>query len=780
MSPSLGFCTPNRDAGHRLGLLAFTLASAAAFGQSPAPAYVFRHIAGAPGGGGWTDGVGTAARFNDIRGLAADSAGNVYVVDAGNNSIRKIALDGSVTTVAGNPPLPGSADGAGSAARFNLPMAAAFDGNGNLIIADWANNTIRRLSPAGLVTTVAGTADSALNSAGNIDGNGTAARFWGPSGVAVDDGGQIFVTDSGNDAVRRISTGGLVSTLSLSGPPGWPTGAVWAPDNPFGLLSPYQVVWGEPTNYDSPIVIDRAGNLYVVDYQWVPHPEWGPTFYLILQIDPAGKVATVSQFPLITRVAGLTVDSSGRLLVASQDGLLQMDSAGKVTTWASVSGLSGSGLAMSATGECFVADTDQVLKISPQGSVRIAAGLSAVSGTADGAGSAARFSSPRWMAVNSGGIAYVTDDGGTTLRRIAPDGTVTTLAGQPGVHGLADGTGSAATFNEFSGLVVDGAGNLIVRDSDQLRRVTPDGVVSTLAGISPAPTGGGLAIDPSGNLYYSGHEGTTASIYKLTPAGSVTAVARASSYGGLAIDRAGNIYAEDAGVIYRYDPSGNSMEATGLYSSGDAPQFAVDGDGNLFVPDSTRHTIRRITPHGDATDIAGLPWYPGSADGLGTEANFNRPTAVALDGAGNLYVTDTGNHALRMGQLAGPPVISSQPSSITVAAGGAAQFAVNATSLLPLAYQWTFNGSPVPGATGTSLTISSVTTGSAGNYAVVVSNPLGRVTSNPATLSIESSGQAGSTGPGSGGGGAIPAWFVLTVLGLSIFRRSGIAVPPKR
>ena len=139
-----------------------------------------------------------------------DSAGNVYVADSANNTIRKVTPAGVVTTLAGLAGSCGSADGTGSAARFYCPAGVAVDSAGNVYVADMHNNTIRKVTPAGVVTTLAGLAGSP----GSADGTGSAARFNDPYGVAVDSAGNVYVADTGNNTIRKVTPGGVVTTLA--------------------------------------------------------------------------------------------------------------------------------------------------------------------------------------------------------------------------------------------------------------------------------------------------------------------------------------------------------------------------------------------------------------------------------------------------------------------------------------------------------------------------------------------------------------------------------------
>src|SRR6202142_3898839 len=183
--------------------------------------YTFQVLAGLAGNAGSTDGTGSAARFNHPYGLAVDSSGNVYVADRANAVIRKITPAGVVTTIAGRAGVPGSVDGNGTAALFNNPSGVAVDGTGNLYVADTGNDTIRKITPGGTSSIFAGSAGGV----GSADGTGATVQFNSPNGIAIDGSGNLYVADSGNNTIRKITSGGVSSTLAGSpGAPGFTDG----------------------------------------------------------------------------------------------------------------------------------------------------------------------------------------------------------------------------------------------------------------------------------------------------------------------------------------------------------------------------------------------------------------------------------------------------------------------------------------------------------------------------------------------------------------------------
>jgi len=583
-------------------------------------------LAGTPGTEGRSDGTGAAARFNEPYGVAVDDAGNVYVADASNNAIRKISSAGVVTTLAGGG-LAGSADGTGAAARLDEPRGIAIDSTGTLYVADYDNHLIRKITSAGVVTTLAGQADVA----GNADGTGTAASFRGPHGIAVDAAGVVYVADTGNRAIRRITAAGAVTTLPLTG-----------------------------QNLSEPrgIAVDAAGVITVADYG-------------------SHTIRSVSTSGVVSTFAG-TLSSPGTT-----------DATGSAARFHYPSGV-----AITSAGILYVADTDNdtVRAITTGGVVTTIAGLAGRTSTVDGAGANARFEDPFSAAVDAGGVVYVADSAAHVIRRITPDGAVTTWAGSPGSFGSADGTGSAARFYSPFGVAVDTAGNVYVADSmnSTVRKIAAGGIVTTLAGT--ARRGGntdgtgaaarfdqpfGIAVDANGNVYVS--DATANTIRKITAAGVVSTLAGlAGSAGstdgtgtsarfvvpyGVAVDTTGTVFVVDhgnhtirritsAGVVTTL--AGTAGSAGSTDGSGAAARFrypsgvAVDRNGNVFVADTDNHLIRQITPAGEVTTVGGAGG-PGSTDGAGTAARFFNPKGIAADAAGRIYIADRSNHTVRIG-----------------------------------------------------------------------------------------------------------------------------------
>jgi sugar lactone lactonase YvrE len=330
------------------------------------PSRTVTTIAGLAGGTGSADGIGSAARFHNPYGVAVGSDGKVYVADELNDTIRQIARGGLVTTLAGQVGVTGWGNGVGTGAQFYYPRGVAVDSVTNVYVADTYNSTIRKIAPGAVVTTVAGLA----RSSGNVDGVGSNARFNAPTGIAVDTWGNVYVADSSAHTIRKMTPGGVVSTLA---------GRVNYVGSADGV--------GTNATFNQPkgVAVDSATNIYVADYN----------NHTIRKVAPAGTNWVVSTF----------------------------------------------------------------------------AGMAGNSGSSDGVGSNARFSYPSGVAVDSAGNLYVADTVNHTIRKITPARVVSTVAGLAMDSGAANGAGDNARFNFPNAIAVDSLGNLYVADGNTTIRL---------------------------------------------------------------------------------------------------------------------------------------------------------------------------------------------------------------------------------------------------------------------------------------------------------------------
>jgi sugar lactone lactonase YvrE len=305
-------------------------------------------------------------------------------------------------------------------------------------------------------------------------------------------------------------------------------------------------------------------------------------------------------------------------------------------------------------------------------------------GYAEGTGTVAQFTNPEGVAVDSAGNVYVADTQNHRIRKISPAGVATTFAG--GTQGYGDGTGTAAQFDIPLGLALDNAENLYVVDTHRIRKISPAGVVTTLAGNEMPGNNNidgigieakfnypcGVAVDSTGNVYVA--DASNYRIRKISPSGVVTTLAGSGTSGfsdgtgtaaqfrtpyGVAVDSMGNVYVADQGNyrIRKISPSGvvTTLAGSGTSGSSDgtgtAAQFrapygvAVDSAGNVYVTDYSA-CIKKISPAGVVTTLAGSS-TSGYADGTATAAQFNCPRGVAVDIACNVYVADSNNHCIR-------------------------------------------------------------------------------------------------------------------------------------
>ncbi len=266
------------------------------------PTGVVTTLAGSAGAAGASDGTGSAARFNAPAAAAIDASGNIYATDSNNNTIRKIAPGGVVTTFAGSAGLSGTTDGTGTAARFLTTWGVVMDASGNLFVCDRNNYTIRKITPAGVVSTFAGTGGAR----GSTDATGAAARFGWPTCIAIDGSGNLYVTDQSNFTIRKITPAGVVTTLAGS------AGQLGTTDGT-----------GSAARFSNPsgIIVDHNGNVFVTDNG----------SYTVRKITPAGVVTTFAGSPnnagsqdgtgsaaRFYRPAGLGVDSSNNLFLGRQ------------------------------------------------------------------------------------------------------------------------------------------------------------------------------------------------------------------------------------------------------------------------------------------------------------------------------------------------------------------------------------------------------------------------------------------------------------------------------
>jgi Big-like domain-containing protein/NHL repeat-containing protein len=640
-------------------------------GSANNAAYTWTTFAGTTGTG-TADGTGSNARFNHPQGVVSDTNGNAYVTDSGNNTIRKVTRAGVSSTIAGFAGTSGTNDGVGGNARFFNPTGITMDHAGNLYVVDTYNNTIRKMTPFGtnwVVSTIAGhptqyNSITGLPINGSADGTNSAAQFNWPIGITLDGTGNLYIADTDNSTIRKIA----------------PIGTNWVVTTLAGNAGNFGVVDGTGTNavFDNPwgIAVDSSTNLYVTD-------SGGRT---VRKVKPVGTNWVVATIAGLANTAGSADGTNSNARFSFPEGI-----------------------AVNNTGTLYVADTGNytIRKIMPQGTNWVVTTIAGVvpsrfsiapAGSSDGTGTNAQFNIPAGIALDPIGNLFVADQDNNEIRYVTSGGQVTTLAGIIFPKNTdINGNANDAVFTSLQGIAVDTQGNVYVTEAaNTVRQITSAGVVSTLAG-SDVPTGyplflflggtndgvgsyaqfsgpGGLTVDKSGNVYVAdGAIATIHTIREVTPAAAVTTIASiAGIYNkfettqGVAEDSASNFFATYSSddTIVKITPSGvvttiagslgnaGSTDATGTNAQFNSPSdIAVDTASNIYVADSGNSTIRKITPSGTnwvVSTIAGFAGTPGTNDGVGSAARFGSPCGIAVDSAGNLYVVDNYYDTIRM------------------------------------------------------------------------------------------------------------------------------------
>ncbi len=740
-------------------------------------AYYFGTWAGASSSG-TADGAGSAARFYDPAALAIDAGGNLYVADTGNHTLRVVTPAGVVSTLAGTPGLAGRNDGPGTAALLNTPRAIVLHSDGNLYVAEATG--LSRVTRDGRVTGLVG----------------TTAFPEGVFAIASDTAGTLLVSDPWR--ILRLTLSGQ-TTLLFNSTDLWPS---------------------QRAAQVGALARDSAGNIYAALNGALPDANSVMRNQTrIYRIAPNGAVSTVADetngLAGVGHINGLVLDSQGALYAAASSGAVFRLSSGQLSVYAGMAGSVGArdgpaaqalftnplGLAFDGAGNLFVSEINNTIRrITPAGVVSTVAGIPEQDSGRhlDAIGTAARFDGPTAIALTSVGVAYVADRSNHVIRRIATDGTVTTLAGSPGQAGYVDGVGGAARFNFPSDLALDTAGNVyVIESSGGVRKITPGGEVSTLAGgvemgPVPAPDGQGsgakfgvltaIAVSQQGDVYVAeapGYSATYGSVWarlrRITPSGAVSTISAIpvnphTYFSSLAFDRNGVLYAADPvyGSIVKLPPQGTGerFRTDDFYPR----RLALDGNSNLFMTEDRSYgatRIARFSASGQLEVLGGARYAFGHHDAVGAHARFNSLSGIAVDPQGAIYLTDEDN-ALRKGTAALAPNIISQPAGQSVSSGTAATFSVSVAGVPEPLYQWYFNGAAIAGATNRSYTVTAATAANAGNYHVVAMNELGSVTSATAALTVTAAPSGGNNGgsvAGSGGGGGAPSDFFFAACG---------------
>lgn len=597
------------------------------------------------------DGSASSARFNNPWGVAVDGSGNIYVADSASHVIRKVDINHNVSTFAGTIGVAGANDainGPATSASFNLPQGIAFDGSGNLFVTDSGNNIIRKITPSSAVSTIAGTAGTS----GTADGTGASAQFNNPEGIAFDaSAGVLYVCDTWNHTIRKLTTDGTVWNVSTFAG----TAGVAGNQNAIGTAASFSFPQG--------IAVDAAGSVYVAD----------TANQLIRSIDPSGQVNTLAGTSgttgslngsggLFWDPTGIAVDAQKNVYVtdAFNHAVRKIDQGRNVMTIAGTAAVFGSGdgqtsaqfwspqgITLDANGNLIVADTaNGTIRMLYGNSisgwtVSTLAGFASI-GSIDGKSTASQFLFPGGACVDNKGTIYIADTQNHTVRTVSSSGVTTILAGKSGVAGDANGADGDARFNAPQGIVCDASGDIYVADTGNhcIRKITMASGVTLFAG------------SPGGNAGYKDDVGTAA-LFNSPQALAIDAkylyvadtwnhVIRKIAFADGTVTTLAGV----PGIFGDTDGTGPSVgtNTARFYAPGG---IAVDASGTVFVADTQNHTIRQITPSGVVSTIAGLAGNFGTATGNGADARFFLPHSIAVNGQGDVFVLDSGNHVIR-------------------------------------------------------------------------------------------------------------------------------------
>jgi len=575
--------------------------------------------------------------------VTVDSKGNTYF--SSGNAVFKIDSGGNLTLVAGNSRAGYSGDGGPAIqAQLNGPQGLAVDSNGNLYIADSVNNRVRIVNSSGVINTFAGTGQSSPGGGGTFNDGGLAINglLRLPSGVCVDSNGNIYIADTGDNLIREVTTDGIIHSVAGDG---------------FGSFSgdTYPAVQAElhtPTD----VAVDKNFNIYIADSANAAIREVTASTGVIntiagnATIGDTGDTGPSTSASLMTPYA-VTVDSSGNVyFVENGDSVIRKVTVSNMYIYRvagnGTAGFSGdgstatkaqfnfpTGMALDSSGNIYIADSlnNRIRKIA-SGTVSTIGGNGVLSYSGDGGpASSAQLNTPQAVAVDSSGNLYIADTLNNAVRKVTPSGAISTIAGN-GTQGYGGdgGAATAAQLNRPQGIAVDSSGNVYVADTQNARvRKISGGTITTIAG--------------SGTPGYGGDGGSATAAQLYVPL-------------GLALDSSGNLYIADftnnrvrkvsaGGVISTVAGNGNSGYSGDGGSAVNATlngptAVAVDSNGDLFIADPNNNVVREVSGGNISTVVGnGLPGVGGDG-GAATAATVGNPIGIAVDAAGNIYIAN--------------------------------------------------------------------------------------------------------------------------------------------
>jgi trimeric autotransporter adhesin len=624
----------------------YIVASAA----SGAATYTINTLAGSDWVG--DGGSATSAILIQPEGVLADGSGNVYIADAGDNRVRKVSPSGVIQTLAGTGIRGFSGDGGPAAqAQLNSPYGLALDAQGNLYIADLGNARVRMVATNGTITTFAGGGPLPAGAEGNP---AAMLALTAPRNLAFDSSGDLYISDFGGQRVYRIGMGGSVTIIAGTGIAGA------SGDNGAAFLA--------QLNSPAGLAFDSQGILYIAD----------SGNHLVRKV----ALGLISSFARAATPTGLAFDGLGTLYIAdtSAGNIAEIPVVGSPSSIAvaavDVSFSSGAGLYASAL--------NQAVLVNGKGAPNIVAGGGSMAYGDNGPAVQARLNHPAGVSMDAAGNVYIADRDNNRIRRIDPEGIITTVAGTGTAGNLGDG--GLAISAQLSGpesVTVDSSGNLYIADTgnQRVRKVTPAGEISAATNLGLLSPVYAIA-NGSGTLYIA-----DAGAGKILTAGSngvpATLMTGLSSPRGLALDAQGNLYYTEAGAARVSQRSqAGTVIAIGAGSWNIPRGVAVDGAGNVYVADTGLQQVLQVGSSGSLTVLAGTGVSGFSGDGgSAAAAQLGFPWDVAVNASGVVALADLDNNRVR--ELTPPgsspggtqlPPGTPVPGNVTI---------VNAASLVP-------------------------------------------------------------------------------------------------
>jgi protein gp37 len=556
-------------------------------------------------GGGPSGLAPTSASLGVPVAVTQDSSGNVYIADTHFNRVYKIS-NGVLTVLAGNGVMGYSGDGgAATNAELSLPSGLAVDGAGDVFIALAGSNVVREVvASTGDIQTVAGTGTAGYAGDG---GSATSAELNAPQGVFVDAAGDLFIADTGNNAVREVPSGGNIETIAGNGTAGY--------------TGDGGVATGAELRAPVSVFADPAGDVFIADRG--------------------------------NNVIREVVASSKDIETVAGNGTAGASGDGGAATLAELNGPSG--VALDGAGNIYISDTNNniVREVTvANGNIQTVAGSGLAGYSGDGGAAVyAELNAPKGLYIDSSADIFIADSGNSLIREVvAVNGTIHTYAGDATLGLSGDGSAPLdASLNSPTGVALDGAGDIFIADSKNnvVREVVEStGVIQTVAGRTAG----------------SGGNGTGATSAPLNDPTDVF------------IDSAGNLFIADTGnnlIREVVAATGNIQTVATVALSAPSGVF-VDGAGDIFIADTGNNVIREVVAStGQTQTVAGngTAGYAGDG-GAATSAELHAPTAVAVDGAGDIFIADTGNNVIR-------EVVASTGNIQTFAGDGTAGYSGN-------------------------------------------------------------------------------------------------------